>query len=90
MKTAYKIHIIAKPFKYNVKDRKIREIILRSLKNISIIAAALYAASVFAGGPDDDFEIEGGDVVTDDNIQQWLAVIPESIKTAYSQLIKKY
>lgn len=44
----------------------------------------------FAGGPEDDFEIEGGDVVTDDSMKQWLAVIPESIKIAFPQLIKKY
>lgn len=44
--------------------------------------------SFFAGGPEDDFEIEGGDVVTDENIQQWLAVIPESIKSTFPQLLK--
>lgn len=43
--------------------------------------------SFFAGGPDDDFEIEGGDVVTEENLQQWLEVIPESIKKAFPKLL---
>ncbi len=43
--------------------------------------------SFFAGGPDDDSEIEGGDVVTDENLQQWFAVIPEAIKKAFPQLV---
>jgi hypothetical protein len=42
----------------------------------------------FAGGPDDDFDIEGGDVVTEDNFDRWLAVIPESIKKAFPQLVE--
>lgn len=43
--------------------------------------------SFVAGGPDDDFQVEGGDVVTDAKLQQWLAVIPESIKEAFPQLL---
>lgn len=43
--------------------------------------------SFFAGGPDDDLEVEGGDVVTEENLQKWLSVIPESIKQAFPQLI---
>jgi hypothetical protein len=44
--------------------------------------------SFFAGGPDDDFEVEGGDVVTKENLEKWLAVIPESIKQAFPQLLE--
>jgi len=44
--------------------------------------------SFFAGGPDDDFEVEGGDVVTEDNLQKWLSMIPESIKKAFPQLLE--
>jgi len=44
--------------------------------------------SFFAGGPEDDMEVEDGDVVTDENLQQWLAVIPESIKKSFPQLIE--
>jgi hypothetical protein len=43
--------------------------------------------SFFAGGTDDDFEGEGGDVVTEESLAQWLAVIPESIKHAFPQLL---
>ena len=43
--------------------------------------------SFFAGGPDDDFEDEGGDVVTEENLQRWLSVIPDSIKQAFPQLL---
>lgn len=43
--------------------------------------------SFYAGGPDDDFEVEGGDVVTEENLEKWLSVIPESIKQAFPQLI---
>ena len=44
--------------------------------------------SFFAGGPEDDFEIEEGDVVTDENLQRWLAVIPEKIRMAFPQLVE--
>ena len=44
--------------------------------------------SFFAGGADDDFEDEGGDVVTEENLEKWLAVIPESIKKAFPQLLE--
>jgi len=44
--------------------------------------------SFFAGGPDDDFELEGGDVVSDENVEKWLAVIPVSIKKAFPQLLE--
>jgi len=43
--------------------------------------------SFFAGGPDDDADIEGGDVVTDANLQAWLAIIPEEIKASFPQLV---
>ncbi|MEC8821273.1 MAG: hypothetical protein VYA08_10295 [Pseudomonadota bacterium] len=42
--------------------------------------------SFFAGGPDDDLEVEGGDVVTEEGLERWLAVIPGSIKQAFPEL----
>jgi hypothetical protein len=44
--------------------------------------------SFFASGPDDDLEVEGGDVVTEENLQKWLSVIPESIKQAFPHLLE--
>ena len=43
--------------------------------------------SFYAGGPEDDFENEAGDMVTDENLQQWLAVVPESIQKDFPQLM---
>lgn len=46
-----------------------------------------HSFSFFAGGPDDDFEDEDGDIVTEDNLETWLAVIPASVKKDFPQLI---
>lgn len=44
--------------------------------------------SFFAGGPDDDFYVEGGDVITDDKLMNWLSLIPESIKAKFPSLVE--
>ena len=44
--------------------------------------------SFFAGGSEDDFEDEEGDIVTPENLAQWLAIIPEPIKAAFPELIE--
>lgn len=43
--------------------------------------------SYFAGGPEDDFEVEGGDVVTEEKLQKWMAMIPESIRKKFPELL---
>lgn len=43
--------------------------------------------SFFAGGEEEDFENEGGDIASLENLAQWLAVIPEPIKTDFPQLL---
>lgn len=43
--------------------------------------------SFLAGGPEDDFEIEGGDIVTPENLQQWKALIPQEVKDNFPQLV---
>lgn len=43
--------------------------------------------SFYAGGPEDDFEVKGGDVVTEENLQQWVAIIPEAVRNAFPELI---
>ena len=43
--------------------------------------------SFFSGGPEDDFEIEGGDVVKNEDFKEWLGLIPESIQKKFPGLI---
>ncbi|MCE2572814.1 hypothetical protein [Motilimonas eburnea] len=41
----------------------------------------------FAGGPEADFDSEEGDMVDDSQMQQWLAVIPDTIQADFPFLI---
>lgn len=43
--------------------------------------------SFFAGGEEDDFENEGGDIASPENVKQWLALIPKTIKADFPQLL---
>ncbi len=43
--------------------------------------------SFFSGGPEDDFEVEGGDIITEEKLQQWLNVIPDQIKKDFPRLV---
>lgn len=43
--------------------------------------------SFLAGGPEDDFEIEGGDIVTPENLQRWTEIIPQDVKDSFPQLL---
>ena len=43
--------------------------------------------SFFAGGLEADFEDQSGDLVTEDKLKPWLAVIPENVKKKFPKLV---
>ncbi|MCL1039013.1 hypothetical protein L2750_17930 [Shewanella submarina] len=45
--------------------------------------------SFFSGGPEADFECEEGDLVKDDDVERWKALIPESVKSAFPEMFAK-